>query len=99
MISKIGPILNLSHLSASGDAPTRLHLLAAHAINFIVKVQRRANMIRNDAESIADAIATLRTRHVQMPVLLGKLFNHRSVIFLHEPEANVIVSLVTIRRE
>src|SRR5262245_19115858 len=86
----IRPILKSAHLSAPFDAPNRLHLLASYAINLIVHVQRRADVIRNDAESIADAVAPLGTRDVQVTVLLGKPFNHRIVIFRHQSKPNTV---------
>ena len=99
MISKIGPILKSTHLSASRDAPHFLDLLASHAVDLVVHVERRADVIRNNAEPIADAVTFLGMSDIQNPVLLGKPFNNSRVIFLHETKAHSILCLVTIGRE
>jgi hypothetical protein len=74
-------------------------LLATHTIHFVVHIQGRADMVRDDAEPIADTVATIRARDIQVPVLLGQLFNYRRAIFFHESEADAIFRLVPIRRE
>ena len=82
------------HLPAAFDAPHRLHLIASHALDFIVHVDRRANVVRNDAEPISNPVAVVGTLDVQMPVLLGEAFYLHYGIFLYKTVPSPIARLV-----
>jgi hypothetical protein len=56
-------------LAPACNAPNLFNALASHAVNLIVHVYRRANVIGNDAEPIADSITPLRMLNIQMTML------------------------------
>jgi hypothetical protein len=56
-------------LAPACNAPNLFNALASHAVNLIVHVYGRANVIGNDAEPISDPIAPLRLLNIQVPML------------------------------
>jgi hypothetical protein len=58
------------NFSSTDNFPHCLHSLSSHTVNLIVHVNGAADMIRDDCQSLPNAVTTHRATNIQVAVLL-----------------------------
>ena len=85
-----------THLSSACNLPDRFDLFTTNAVDFVVHVYRRANVVGDNHESLADGVSAIGFGHVEMTVFFREAFYLGCGIFFDKSEAAAVFCVVGI---